>query len=99
VAETEQTPPLRWLLGSADQRRIARRYWLRDPVVGGAELAIHVLIRLMPIDMCSYSGAAITYLTRHLYPDSEARAQGLGTAAAAGLRPRVGRCRDGPVVA
>jgi Kdo2-lipid IVA lauroyltransferase/acyltransferase len=75
VAETEQTPPLRWLVGSTDQRRIARRYWLRDPMVGGAEIVIHVLIRLMPIDMCSYSGAAITYLTRHLYPDSEARAR------------------------
>ena len=75
MAETEQAPPLRWLVGSTDQRRIARRYWLRDPVVGGAEIAIHVLIRLMPIDMCSYSGAAITYLTRHLYPDSEARAR------------------------
>jgi Kdo2-lipid IVA lauroyltransferase/acyltransferase len=68
-------PPLRWLLGEADQRRIARRYWLRDPAVGVAELALQYAMRAMPIDMCSYSGAAITYLTRHLYPKSDARAR------------------------
>jgi KDO2-lipid IV(A) lauroyltransferase len=38
-------------------------------------MAIHILMRLVPIDVCSYSGAAITYLTRHLYPDSDARAR------------------------
>ena len=68
-------PPLRWLFGDADQRRIAGRYWLRDPMVGAAELALHYAMRAMPIDMCSYSGAAITYLTRRLYPDSDARAR------------------------
>jgi Kdo2-lipid IVA lauroyltransferase/acyltransferase len=68
-------PPLRWLIGDADQRRVARRYWLRDPMVGAAELALHYAIRAMPIDVCSYSGAAITYLTRHLYPASDARAR------------------------
>jgi Kdo2-lipid IVA lauroyltransferase/acyltransferase len=84
VAEVREAPPLRWLLGNREQRRIARRYWVRDPVVGAAELAIHVLLRLVPIDVCSYSGAAITYLTRHLYPASEVRAR----KAWARLRPR-----------
>jgi KDO2-lipid IV(A) lauroyltransferase len=68
-------PPLHWLFGDADQRRIAARYWLRDPVVGAAEAVLHYAMRAMPIDMCSYSGAAITYLTRRLYPESEARAR------------------------
>jgi Kdo2-lipid IVA lauroyltransferase/acyltransferase len=68
-------PPLRWLFGDADQRRIAGRYWLRDPVVGAAETVLHYAMRAMPIDMCSYSGAAMTSLTRRLYPESEARAR------------------------
>ncbi len=75
MTEAGEAPPLRSLLGTREQRRIARRYWLRDPVVGAAELAIHALMRLMPIDVCSYSGAAITYLTRHLYPASDLRAR------------------------
>ncbi|MBV9969829.1 MAG: hypothetical protein JO228_07590, partial [Xanthobacteraceae bacterium] len=68
-------PPLRWFFGDAEQRRIACRYWLRDPLIGVAELALHYTMRAMPIDMCSYSGAAITYFTRRLYPESEARAR------------------------
>jgi KDO2-lipid IV(A) lauroyltransferase len=75
LAEARLAPPPRWLLGNKDQRRIARRYWLRDPAVGAAELAIHLVMRLMPIDVCSYSGAAITYLTRLLHRDSEVRAR------------------------
>jgi KDO2-lipid IV(A) lauroyltransferase len=76
-------PPLRWLFGDANQRRTARRYWLRDPIVGAAELTLHYAMRAMPIDVCSYSGAAITYFTRRLYPKSEARARKLWAA----LRP------------
>jgi KDO2-lipid IV(A) lauroyltransferase len=79
----EKTPPVRWLFGDAEQRRIARRYWLRDPAVGAAEFALHRAMRLMPIDMCSYSGAAITYLTRLQYPESERRARKVWAA----LRP------------
>jgi Kdo2-lipid IVA lauroyltransferase/acyltransferase len=75
VAGEARPPPPRWLFGNADQRRIARRYWLRDPVVGAAELALHYSMRAMPIDVCSASGAAITYFTRRLYPESEARAR------------------------
>jgi KDO2-lipid IV(A) lauroyltransferase len=75
VTEVAKAPPLHWLLGNVEQRRIARRYWLRDPVVGTAELALHILMRLLPIDACSASGAALTRLTRHIYPASEARAR------------------------
>ena len=75
MAEVIAPPPLRWLFGNAEQRRTARRYWLRDPAVGSAELALHYALRLLPIDACSFSGAAITYLTRRLYPESEARAR------------------------
>jgi KDO2-lipid IV(A) lauroyltransferase len=83
-------PPLRWLFGDAGQRRIARRYWLRDPMVGAAELALHYSMRAMPIDMCSASGAAITYLTRRLYPESDARAR----KAWAALRPEEADARS-----
>jgi KDO2-lipid IV(A) lauroyltransferase len=75
VAEVREVPPLRWLLGNTGQRRIARRYWLRDPAVGAAELSIHFLMRSVPIDVCSYSGAALSYITRHFYPESEMRAR------------------------
>ncbi len=68
-------PPLRWLFSHALRRRVAWRYWLRDPAIGALELALHHTIRLLPIDACSFSGAAITYLTRHLYPESDARAR------------------------
>jgi Kdo2-lipid IVA lauroyltransferase/acyltransferase len=75
MREATVAPPLRWLFGDMEQRRIARRYWLRDPAVGAAEVTIHFALRLVPIDVCSWSGAAITYLTRRLYPDSDARAR------------------------
>jgi Kdo2-lipid IVA lauroyltransferase/acyltransferase len=84
MREATVAPPLRWLLGNMEQRRIASRYWLRDPAVGASELAIHFAMRLVPIDVASYSGAAITYLTRRLYPDSELRARKAWSV----LRPR-----------
>ena len=68
-------PPLCWLYGALEQRRVARRYWIRDPLVGSAEFAIHLASRLLPIDLCSYFGATITYLTRRHYPQSDARAR------------------------
>jgi Kdo2-lipid IVA lauroyltransferase/acyltransferase len=83
-------PPLRWLFGDAGQRRLARRYWLRDPWVGAAELALHYSMRAMPIDMCSASGAAITTFTRRLYPESEARARKVWAA----LRPEEADARS-----
>ena len=75
VAEVSEAPPLHWLLGSIEQRRIARRYWLRDPAVGIAELTLHILMRSLPIDICSASGAAFARFTRHYYKKSEARAR------------------------
>jgi Kdo2-lipid IVA lauroyltransferase/acyltransferase len=84
MAEVISPPPLRWLFGDAERRRVARRYWLRDPAVGALEIALHHTIRLLPIDACSFSGAAITYLTRRLHPESEARARKVWTA----LRPQ-----------
>jgi Kdo2-lipid IVA lauroyltransferase/acyltransferase len=60
------------------------RYWIRDPAVGAIEFIIYTLMRLLPIDVCSNLGAAITYFTRHLYPESNARARKLWSA----LRPQ-----------
>jgi KDO2-lipid IV(A) lauroyltransferase len=75
LAETPEAPPLRWLVGDARQRRIARKYWLRDTAVGVLELLLYRLHRLAPIDFCSWFGGLIVHGTRHLYPESEKRAR------------------------
>jgi KDO2-lipid IV(A) lauroyltransferase len=36
-----------------------RRYWLRDPLLGGLDLAIHYAARLLPTDWCSALGAGL----------------------------------------
>ena len=75
MSSLPDVPPLRWLLGNGEQRRIARLYWIRDPLVGALELTIHFGMRLFPVDVCSHSGAILTYLTRRFYPKSDARAR------------------------
>jgi Kdo2-lipid IVA lauroyltransferase/acyltransferase len=75
LAETPEAPPLRWLIGDARQRRIARKYWLRDTAIGVLEILLYRLQRLAPIDFCSWFGAVIVHGTRHLYPQSEKRAR------------------------
>jgi Kdo2-lipid IVA lauroyltransferase/acyltransferase len=84
LAETSKAPPLRWLIGDAQQRQMARKYWIRDTAIGVLELALYRLHRLAPIDFCSWFGAVIVHGTRHLYPESEKRAR----AAWAVLRPQ-----------
>lgn len=75
VAEIAEVPPLRWLFGDARQRQIAGKYWLRDTVVGVVELVLYRLMRMVPIDFCSWFGGVIVHGTRHLYPESEKRAR------------------------
>lgn len=70
-------PPINWLLANRDKRRAAWQYWLADPIAGAYFHAIHGTIRYLPIDACSWSGAALTRLTRKFYPDSDARARRL----------------------
>jgi KDO2-lipid IV(A) lauroyltransferase len=67
-----------WLLrGSREQRRAAVRYWITDVLAGISLYGMYYAMRLMPIDMCSASGALATRFTRHLYPESDARARRL----------------------
>jgi Kdo2-lipid IVA lauroyltransferase/acyltransferase len=84
MANGTDTPSLGWLFEGPARRRRMLRYWIRDPAVGAVELAIHHLSRTLPIDLCSYLGAIVTNLTRHLYPQSDVRARRLWTA----LRPQ-----------
>lgn len=75
MAEAGEAPPWRWFLGDAQQRRIARRYWIRDTAVGILELVLYRTLRWAPIDFCSWVGAVVVHGTRHLYPESEVRAR------------------------
>jgi hypothetical protein len=68
-------PPLRWLLKPGLLRRIALRYWVRDPLVGLTETAIYLALRLVPTDAASWFGAVIVKVTRLNYPASEQRAR------------------------
>lgn len=70
-------PPVRWLFGTAQQRQIARRYWIRDVVVGLWEGGLYHLLRYLPVDLASGIGAAIAHISRHLYRESEQRARKL----------------------
>jgi len=77
MIEKNDAPPIAWLFDSTLRRRRMVRYWIRDPAIGAIEFFIYVIMRLLPIDLCSYLGAAITYFTRRLYPQSDARARKL----------------------
>jgi KDO2-lipid IV(A) lauroyltransferase len=84
AVDSVSVPRPMWLLwGSREQRRAAVRYWITDVLAGIGLYGLYYAMRLMPIDMCSASGALATRLTRHLYPESDARARRLWKA----LRP------------
>jgi hypothetical protein len=80
VASGTDTPTLGWLFEGTARRGRMLRCWIRDPAVAAVELAIYSLSRTLPIDLCSYLGAIVTNLTRHLYPQSDLRARWLWTA-------------------
>jgi Kdo2-lipid IVA lauroyltransferase/acyltransferase len=82
--EFGEAPPWRWFFGDAPQRRMARRYWIRDTVVGLAELALYHLFRVTPIDLASWFGGIMVHIARLQYPESEPRARKLWIA----LRPQ-----------
>lgn len=76
--DSAPVPAITWLLrGAREQRRAALRYWVTDVVVGIGLYAIYYAMRLMPIDMCSASGALVSRFTRRLYPESDMRARKL----------------------
>jgi Kdo2-lipid IVA lauroyltransferase/acyltransferase len=83
----EAPPPVAWLFKDSAHRHRVLRYWIRDPAVGLIEFVLYYLTRLLPVDACSWLGAVTTYLTRHLYRESDARARKLWPV----LRPEVDR--------
>jgi KDO2-lipid IV(A) lauroyltransferase len=81
VAEQAQTVPRRGLVDWAALRKQAwlwRRYWLRDPLLGGLDFAIHHSSRLLPTEWGSAIGAALGLLHgRYRYHLERERAERL----------------------
>jgi len=82
VAEQAQTAPQRRRHGSFDwdalrlQLRQWRRYWLRDPLLGGLDYAIHYGCRLLPTEWCSAIGGHLGVLNgRYRYHTVRERAR------------------------
>ena len=70
MADANQTPPPRWLVSaSAERRRAARLYWIRDPVQGLLNTGLHYSLRRLPIDMCSYLGSLMGTLGQWRMPE------------------------------
>jgi KDO2-lipid IV(A) lauroyltransferase len=63
--------------GKAERRREFWRYWVRDPIVGVINFAIHYGVRLLPIDVASTIGAQLGAFAKYRYPQSDARARKL----------------------
>jgi KDO2-lipid IV(A) lauroyltransferase len=61
VADQVQSPPARWT-GLRPQLRQWRRYWLRDPLLGGLDFALHHACRLLPTEWCSAIGGRLGIL-------------------------------------
>ena len=96
VADQAQTPPARRRHLAFDwaalhpQLRQWRRYWLRDPLLGGLDLALHYICRRLRTEWCSAIGGRLGILSgRYRYHAARERAQRfysrlLGDGAAAG---------------
>jgi KDO2-lipid IV(A) lauroyltransferase len=54
-----EAPPLASLFAGGLAGRQARRYWVKDNIVNGIDLAVHFALRLVPMDACSNAGAWI----------------------------------------
>jgi len=70
-------PPLRWMFDKVERRHEFWRYWVRDPLVGVINFAIHYGVRLLPIDVASAIGARLGAFAKYRYPQSDARARKL----------------------
>jgi KDO2-lipid IV(A) lauroyltransferase len=75
VVDRAQTPPARWT-ALRPQLRQWRRYWLRDPLLGGLDLALHHACRLLPTEWCSAIGGRLGVLNgRYRYHGMRERAR------------------------
>jgi Kdo2-lipid IVA lauroyltransferase/acyltransferase len=54
-----EAPPLSHFFGSADQRKRASRYWIRDNIGNGFDLLVHFGLKLLTMDACSNFGAKL----------------------------------------
>jgi Kdo2-lipid IVA lauroyltransferase/acyltransferase len=54
-----EAPPLASIFSGGIPGRQARRYWLKDNLVNGIDLAVHFFLRVVPLDACSDAGARI----------------------------------------
>jgi Kdo2-lipid IVA lauroyltransferase/acyltransferase len=75
VTDEVQSPPARWT-GLRPQLRQWRRYWLRDPLFGGLDFALHHGARMLPTQWCSAIGGRLGILNaRYRYQRVRERAQ------------------------
>src|SRR4051812_42644776 len=52
-------PPLSHFFGSAEQRKQANRYWIKDNIGNGFDLLVHFGLKLLTMDGCSNFGAKL----------------------------------------
>ena len=70
MADANKVPPPRWLLGgTAERRQAARRYWIRDPLMGALNVSIFYTLRRLPIDITSYLGSLMGALGQLRMPE------------------------------
>lgn len=72
VDDLYRAPPWRW-----SERTALRRYWLRDPLQGLADVIPHHLFRLLPTDMASDLGLRLARRAGRKRPEANARALAL----------------------
>ncbi len=54
-----EAPPISAVLAGGAKGKQSRRYWLKDNLVNGIDLAVHFGLRMVPMDTCSNAGAWI----------------------------------------
>src|SRR5437016_11911686 len=75
MADQAQTPPAGWA-ALRPQLRQWRRYWVRDPLLGGLDFALHHASRRMPTELCSSIGGRLGILNgRYRFQAARERAE------------------------
>ena len=75
VADQAQAPPAGWA-ALRPQLRQWRRYWVRDPLLGGLDFALHHASRRMPTEWCSAIGGRLGILNgRYRFHAARERAE------------------------
>jgi lauroyl/myristoyl acyltransferase len=78
VAERAQSPAVPAWVALGPRLRAWRRYWIRDPLLGGLNLALHYGCRVLPTEWCSAIGGKLGILNgRYRYHTVRGRAERL----------------------